>query len=68
MAEYSANIMPLNPNRLRSAGQPTESLLAKRLKAALLTDDQVAVVLKILDDTCSYCQDGDSDCQCWNEE
>jgi len=25
-------------------------------------------ILKLIDNTCHYCWDGDSKCQCWNDE
>ncbi len=33
-----------------------------------LTEEQIIKVLEIVLDTCSYCLDDYSRCQCWNDE
>lgn len=43
-------------------------LLLRRLRAADLTDAQIAAVLTIIHETCNHCWDGPAGCHCTNEE
>ena len=45
-----------------------EPRLLRKLRAADLTDIQIAAVLNALYDTCHVCWDGDRDCQCSNDD
>ena len=42
--------------------------LIRELRELLDTDEDVANVLLILEDTCTKCWDGSSRCQCWNDK
>jgi len=43
-------------------------LLVEKLRAEFFNDEAVVSILEIINSTCSQCWDGDSSCQCWNDE
>jgi len=46
------------------------TLFVRKLRgiSIALTDEQIMFVLMAIDETCTHCWDGDSNCQCWNDE
>ena len=44
------------------------SLFTDKLYDAGFDEAEILMILDIVDDTCLHCFDGDSYCQCWNDE
>lgn len=40
----------------------------QKLQAADLTDDQIALCIQAMDETCPSCRDSDNSCHCNNDE
>ncbi len=45
-----------------------ENTFVKKLRKGGLRDEHIIVVIDALDDTCKHCFDGESGCQCLNDE
>lgn len=45
-----------------------EVLFISQLRNKGLTDDQIVLVLDVVDEICTHCWDGWSNCQCTNDE
>jgi hypothetical protein len=42
--------------------------LIKKMRSGGLTDEQIAIALNAIEDTCPHCWDAEKGCQCWNDE
>lgn len=52
----------------RSHGGDQDCVLVAKLRATGLTTDQIAKAIVAIEDTCPQCWNGNSGCQCWNDE
>ncbi len=45
-----------------------DKLFVKKLRDSGLNDEQIAIVLKTINDVCTVCWDCEESCQCWNDD
>lgn len=45
-----------------------KTVLDKKLEEKGFEASQIIDIKEVIGDTCHYCWDGDSRCQCWNDE
>jgi hypothetical protein len=55
-------------NRSHNYGSAKDCFFVEQLRTGGLTDEQIAVTLNVVDNTCHECWNAEAGCQCWNDE